>query len=81
MKTKIEKCIIGNRKMLRMLTVAATLFFAGAVFQISANHWPEGVVYFLAAVCFTSLEKACCRKADEAGNKNETSGCEEENNE
>ena len=81
MKTKIEKCIIGNRKMLRMLTVAATLFFAGAVFQISANHWPEGVVYFLAAVCFTSLEKACCRKADETEDNIEITDCEEESNE
>ena len=34
MKTNIEKYIIGNRKVMRMLTVAATLFFASAVFQI-----------------------------------------------
>ena len=81
MKIKIEKSIIGNRKMLRMLTVAATLFFAGAVFQITADKWPEGIIYFIAAACFASLERACCRKEDEAGNKNETSGCEEENNE
>ena len=35
MKSNIEKYIIGNRKLMRMLTVAATLFFAGAVFQIT----------------------------------------------
>ncbi len=57
MKTRIEKYIMGNRKVLRMLTVAATLFFAGAVFQISADHWPEGVIYFIAASCFVSLER------------------------
>ena len=81
MKTKIEKCIVGNRKMLRMLTVAATLFFAGAVFQISANHLPEGVIYFIAAAFFASLERACYRKTDEAGNNSETTDHEEENNE
>ena len=37
MKTNIEKYIIGNRKLMRMLTVAATLFFAGAVFRITAD--------------------------------------------
>ena len=30
MRTKIENYIIGNRKVLRMMTVAATLFCAGA---------------------------------------------------
>ena len=81
MKTKIENYIIGNRKMLRMLTVAATLFFAGAVFQITAEKWPEGIIYFIAAVCFVSLERKLYKKADETGNNSETSGCEEEDNE
>ena len=81
MKTKIENYIIGNRKMLRMLTVAATLFFAGAVFQITADKWPEGIIYFIAAVCFVSFERKLHKKADETGNNNETSGCEEEDNE
>ena len=81
MKTKIENYIIGNRKMLRMLTVAATLFFAGAVFQITGEKWPEGIIYFIAAACFVSLERKFYKKADETGNNNETSGCEEEDNE
>ena len=71
MKTKIEKHIIRNR---RMLTVAATLFFAGAVFQITADKWPEGIIYFGAAACFASLERACSRRADEAGSNSEASG-------
>ena len=71
MKTKIEKHIIRNR---RMLTVAATLFFAGAVFQITADKWPEGIIYFGAAACFASLERACSRRADEVGNNSEASG-------
>ena len=62
MKTKIEKHIVRYR---RMLTIAATLFFAGAVFRITADKWPEGIIYFLAAACFASLERACCRKRDE----------------
>ena len=64
MKTRIEK-FIGNRRMRRMLTVAATLFFAGAVFQITADKLPEGIIYFAAAACFVSLERACGRRADE----------------
>ena len=71
MKTKIEKHIIRNR---RMLTVAATLFFAGAVFLITADKWPEGIIYFGAAACFASLERACSRRADEAGDNSEASG-------
>ena len=78
MKTNIEKYIIGNRKLMRMLTVAATLFFAGAVFQITADKWPEGIIYFVAAACFVSLERACVRRAGEARNNNETTDCEEE---
>ena len=77
MKTNIEKYIIGNRKLMRMLTVAATLFFAGAVFQITADKWPEGIINFVAAACFVSLERACIRKASEEGNNNETTDCEE----
>ena len=72
MKTNIEKYIIGNRKLMRMLTVAATLFFAGAVFRITADKWPEGIIYFVAAACFVSLERACVRRAGEARNNNET---------
>ena len=49
MKANIEKYIIGNHKLMRMLTVAATLFFAGAVFQITADKWPEGIIYFQVA--------------------------------
>ena len=81
MKTNIEKYIIGNRKLMRMLTVAATLFFASAVFQITADKWPEGVIYFAAAACFVSLERACVRKADETRNNGETTNREEGNNE
>ena len=72
MKTNIEKYIIGNRKLMRMLTVAATLFFAGAVFKITADKWPEGIIYFVAATCFVSIERACVRRAGEARNNNET---------
>ena len=68
MRTKIEKHIIRNR---RLLTVAATLFFAGAVFQITADKWPEGIIYFIAAACFVSLERACVRKADETRKEKE----------
>ena len=78
MKMNIEKYIIGNRKVMRMLTVAATLFFAGEVFQITADKWPEGVIYFIAAACFASLERACVRKADEAGNNSELADREED---
>jgi hypothetical protein len=81
MKTRIENLIIGNRRMRRMLTVAATLFFAGAVFQITADKWPEGVIYFVAAACFVSLERACSRKADEAVNNSEITDREEGDNE
>ena len=75
--TKIEKYIIGNRKLMRMLTVAATLFFAGSVFKITADKLPEGIIYFVAAACFVSLERACVRRASEAKNNNETTDCEE----
>ena len=81
MKTNIEKYIIGNRKLMRMLTVAATLFFAGAVFKLTADKWPEGVIYFVAAACFASLERACVRRAGEARNNNETIDREEDDNE
>ena len=81
MKTNIEKYIIGNRKLMRMLTVAATLFFAGAVFRITADKWPEGIIYFVAAACFVSLERACVRRAGEARNNNETTDREEDANE
>ena len=77
MKTNIEKYIIGNRKLMRMLTVAATLFFASAVFQITADKWPEGIIYFVAAACFVSLERAFVRRAGETGNNNETTDYEE----
>ena len=72
MKTNIGKYVIGNHKLMRMLTVAATLFFAGAVFQITADKWPEGIIYFVAAACFVSLERAFVRRAGEIGNNNET---------
>ena len=81
MKTNIEKYIIGNRKLMRMLTVAATLFFAGAVFQITADKWPEGIIYFVAAACFVSLERACVRRAGKEGNNNDTTEMEEDANE
>ena len=81
MKTRIENLIIGNRKVMRMLTVAATLFFAGAVFQITAEKWPEGIIYFVAAACFVLLERACVRRADEARNNGEITDREEGNNE
>ena len=81
MKMKIEKYIIENRKLMRMLTVAATLFFAGAVFKITADKWPEGIIYFLAAACFVSLERACVRRAGDARNNNETTDREEDDNE
>ena len=81
MKTNIEKCIIGNRKLTRMMTVAATLFFAGAVFQITADKWPEGIIYFVAAACFVSLERACVRRAGKEGNNNDTTEMEEDANE
>ena len=78
MMTKIEKQIIKNRE---WLAVAAILFFVGAVFRIAADKWPEGIIYFIAAACFASLERACYRKTDEAGNNCETTDCEEEGNE
>jgi hypothetical protein len=81
MKTNIEKYIIGNRKLMRMLTVTATLFFAGAVFKLTADKWPEGVIYFVTAACFASLERACVRRAGEARNNNETTYHEEDDNE
>ena len=81
MKTNIEKYIIGNRKLMRLLTVAATLFFAGAVFQITADKWPEGIIYFVTAACFVSLERACVRRAGDARNNNETTDRGEDDNE
>ena len=81
MKTNIEKYIIGNRKLMRMLTVAATLFCAGAVFQITADKLPEGIIYFAAAACFVSLERACVRRAGKARNNSELTDREEGNNE
>ena len=81
MKTNIEKYIIGNRKLMRMLTVAATLLFAAAVFKITADKLPEGIIYFAAAACFVSLERACVRRAGEARNNNETTDREEDANE
>ena len=81
MKMKIEKYIIGNRKLMRMLTVAATLFFAGAVFQITADKLPEGIIYFVAAACFVSLERVCVRKANETRNSSEATDYEENDNE
>ena len=68
MKTNIEKYMIGNRKLMRMLTVAATLFFAGSVFKITA-------------ACFVSLERACVRRAGEAVNNSEATDSEESDNE
>ncbi len=81
MKANIEKYIIGNHKLMRMLTVAATLFFAGAVFRITADKWPEGIIYFVAAACFVSLERVCVRKADETRNSSEATDSEESDNE
>ena len=78
MMTKIEKQIIKNRE---WLAVAAILFFVGAVFRIAANKWPEGIIYFIAAACFASLERTCCRKADGAEDNIEITDCEEESNE
>ena len=78
MKTNIEKYMIGNRKLMRMLTVAATLFFAGSVFKITADKLPEGIIYFVAAACFVSLERACVRRAGEAGNNSEATDSEED---
>ena len=72
MRTKIEKYFMGNRRAMRMLTVAATLFFAAAVFQITADKWPEGIIYFIAAACFVSLERACSRKRAEDKDNSET---------
>ena len=78
MKTNIEKYIIGNRKLMRMLTVAATLFFAGSVFKITADKLPEGIIYFVAAACFVSLERACVRKTSETRNSSEATDSEED---
>ena len=65
MRTKIEEYFVGNRRAMRMLTVATTLLFAGAVIKITADKLPEGIIYFIAAACFASLERACIRRADE----------------
>ena len=77
MRTKIENYFMGNRRAMRMLTVATTLLFAGAVFKITADKLPEGIIYFAAAACFASLERACIRKAGEAGNNSEATDSEE----
>ena len=81
MKTNIEKYIIGNRKLMRMLTVAATLFFAGSVFKITADKLPEGVIYFVAAACFFSLERVCLRKTSETRTSSVATDSEESDNE
>ena len=77
MRTKIEKYFMGNHRAMRMLTVAATLLFASAVFKIAADKLPEGIIDFIAAACFASLERACIRKAGEAGNNSEATDSEE----
>ena len=77
MRTKIEEYFVGNRRAMRMLTVATTLLFAGAVIKITADKLPEGIIYFIAAACFASLERACIRKAGEAGNNSEATDSEE----
>ena len=77
MRTKIEKYFMGNHRAMRMLTVATTLLFAGAVIKITADKLPEGIIYFIAAACFASLERACIRKAGEAGNNSEATDSEE----
>ena len=66
-RAKLEK---HKARSLRMLTLAATLFFAGAVFQISADHWPEGIIYFIAASFFVSLEKAYRKRNNETDGSN-----------
>ena len=65
MRTKIENYFMGNRRAMRMLTVVTTLLFAGAVIKITADKLPEGIIYFIAAACFASLERACGKRADE----------------
>ena len=77
MRTKIEEYFVGNRRAMRMLTVATTLLFAGAVIKITADKLPEGIIYFIAAACFASLERACIGKAGEAGNNSEATDSEE----
>ena len=77
MRTKIEEYFVGNRRAMRMLTVATTLLFAGAVIKITADKLPEGIIYFAAAACFASLERACIRKAGGAGNNSEATDSEE----
>ena len=81
MRTKIENYIAGNSKVLRMLTVAATLLFAGAVIMITEDKWPEGIIYFISAACFASLERTCRRRVDEASSNSETTDCEGGDNE
>ena len=81
MRTKIEKFFMGNRRAMRMLTLAATLLFAGAVIKITADKLPEGIIFFIAAACFLSLERACSRKTDETGNNSETNEHEVGDNE
>jgi hypothetical protein len=51
------------------------------VFKITADKLPEGIIYFVAAACFVSLERACVRRAGEARNHNETTDREEDANE
>ncbi len=69
MKTGIEKHLIKNQG---WLTFAAILFFVGAVFRITADRWLEGIIYFSAAVCFTSLQRACVREDDETDGHSRT---------
>ncbi len=69
MKTWIERHLIKDR---RWLTFAAILFFVGAVFRITADKWPEGIIYFAAAVCLASIQRACRRKEDETDENGET---------
>ncbi len=81
MRTKIEKFFMGNRRAMRMLTLAATLLFAGAVIKITADKLPEGIIFFIAAACFASLERACVKRAREARNNDETTDYEVGDNE
>lgn len=78
MKTKIEKCMIKNR---RWLSLAAVLFFVGAVFQIAADKWVEAIIYYAASAAFISLERACSVKYAETKKNNERTDSEEGNNE
>ncbi len=69
MKTWIENHLIKNG---RWLTFAAILFFIGAVFRITADKWLEGIIYFAAAVCLTSIQRLCCKKEDDTDDNGRT---------